>query len=189
MSSGRDKFRKTKFFINILVGILKVLPRAILIFLWDLFTNYRQILFVGLRYIILKILIKDCGDNVKIGSNVQILGWENLTIGNNVSIHANCYIDANGTIKIGDNVSIAHNTTLLSANHGWSDRSLPIKYNPVSFAPLSIDCDVWVGCGCRILSGVTLGKRSIVAAGAVVNKSVTPGVIVGGKPARIIKEI
>ena len=49
--------------------------------------------------------------------------------------------------------------------------------------------DVWVGCGCRILSGVTIGSRSIVAAGAVVNKNIPSRVMVGGVPAKVLKEI
>jgi acetyltransferase-like isoleucine patch superfamily enzyme len=104
-----------------------------------------------MRYIILKSLIKECGDNVRIGKNVIILNWEDLTIGENISIHANCYIDAAGRIYIGNNVSIAHNTSLLSSGHTWSVSEVPIKYNAVKLLPLVIRDDIWIGCGCRIL--------------------------------------
>lgn len=67
-----------------------------------------------------------CGKNVKIGTNVQILSWENLSIGSNVSVHSNCYLDASGGITIGNDVSIAHNSSILSTNHDWSDYTVPI---------------------------------------------------------------
>jgi acetyltransferase-like isoleucine patch superfamily enzyme len=142
-----------------------------------------------MRYIILKSLIKECGDNVRISKNVIILNWENLTLGKNISIHANCYIDAAGGICIGNNVSIAHNTSLLSSEHTWSDSEVPIKYNAVKLLPLVIRDDVWIGCGCRILGGIEISSRVIVAAGAVVNKDSESNALYGGVPARLIKKI
>ncbi|RYY70023.1 MAG: sugar O-acetyltransferase, partial [Chitinophagaceae bacterium] len=52
-----------------------------------------------------------------------------------------------------------------------------------------IEDDVWIGAGAIILQGVTVGKKSIVGAGAVVTKDVPPGVVVAGNPARIIKTL
>ena len=49
--------------------------------------------------------------------------------------------------------------------------------------------DVWIGAGCVICPGVTIGEHSIVAAGAVVTKDVPPDVIVGGVPAKVIKRL
>lgn len=187
--TGREKFEKNKGLIDFLMKLFRLLPKSVLLLMWNCTTNHSQIIFVGLRYIILKTRVRRCGDNVKIGTNVQILGWEKLSIGSNVSIHSNCYIDANGEIEIGDNVSIAHNSTILSTNHGWSDISLPIKYNPVICSKVIVSDDVWIGCGCRVLAGVKIECRSIVAAGAVVNKNVKSKVIVGGIPAKVIKEI
>ncbi|WP_346986128.1 acyltransferase [Chryseobacterium sp. POE27] len=188
-STGRDKFKKNSKVINLFVKIFSALPKTVLIFIWDCISNKSQVLFIGIRYIILKSLIKECGENVKIGTNVQILGWQKLSIRDNVSIHANCYIDANGGITIDKNVSIAHNSTILSSNHSWYDESLPIKYNPIVFDEVIISEDVWIGCGCRILAGARVGKRSIIAAGAVVNRNVETKSIVGGVPAKLIKKI
>lgn len=187
--TGRERFQKSKRFINISVTLFKFLPKTVLLFIWNCIANHSQIVFVGIRYVILKTLVKSCGDNVKIGTNVQILGWQQLVIGSNVSIHANCYIDANGEIEIGSNVSIAHNSTILSTNHDWTDDSLPIKYVPVTFGKVVVSDDVWIGCGSRILANVIISSRSIVAAGAVVNKNVKSRTIVGGVPAKMIKEI
>ena len=187
--TGREKFQENQKLIGFVIRITKVLPRSIRMFLWDWSSKYSQILFIGFRYVLLRTLIKQCGNNVRIGTNVQIVNWKGLEIGDNVSIHANCYIDAAGEMEIGNNVSIAHNCSLLSTNHGWVDISLPIKYNPVSFGKVVINEDVWIGCGCRILSNVVIGSRSIIAAGAVVNKSIDSNSIYGGIPARLIKKI
>lgn len=187
--TGRAKFKKNNRLIGFFVELFKLLPKSFLQFLWDCTANHSQIIFIGLRYVILKSLIKNCGNNVKIGTNVQILGWDKLSIGSNVSIHSNCYLDANGQITIGDNVSIAHNSTILSTNHDWTDITIPIKYNPVVFASVSIFDDVWIGCGCRILAGVNIHTRSVIAAGAIVNKNVDSKTIVGGIPAKKIKDI
>lgn len=188
-SSGRDKFRKSRVVILICVKLVSILPRFIRVFLWDLTSRYSQVLFIGFRYIILRSMIKRCGDNIRIGTNVQIINWEQLCIGSNVSIHANCYIDAAGGVEIGNEVSIAHNSSILSTNHQWDDVSIPIKYNKVIFDKVVINDDVWIGCGCRILAGVVILQRSIIAAGAVVNKNIDSHVIVGGVPAKKIKDI
>lgn len=185
--SGREMFERNEFVIFLIIKILKFLPKSILIFFWNCTTNHSQIIFIGLRYVILKSLIMSCGKNVKIGTNVQILSWENLSIGSNVSVHSNCYLDASGGITIGNDVSIAHNSSILSTNHDWSDYTVPIKYNKLKYRKVEISDDVWIGCGCRVLSGVVIGKRSIVAAGSVVNKIVNSNIIVGGVPAKEIK--
>ena len=187
--TGRAKFKKNNRLIGFFVKLFKLLPKSFLQFLWDCTANHSQIIFIGLRYFIPKSLIKNCGDNVKIGTNVQNLGWDKLFIGSNVSIHSNCYLDANGQITIGDNISIAHNSTILSTNHDWKDKTTPIKYNPVTYGKVTIFDDVWIGCGCRILAGVHIQNRAIIAAGAIVNKNVDSNVIVGGIPAKVIKEI
>jgi acetyltransferase-like isoleucine patch superfamily enzyme len=99
-----------------------------------------------------------------------------------------CYFEGAGGIIIGNDVSIAHAATLISTNHTWDDASKPIKYNKETFEKIIISDDVCIGCGVRVLSGISIGSRSVIAAGAVVNKSVDPETIVGGVPARFLKK-
>lgn len=181
---GKVIFKKYKKIIILLSRITKILPTFILQFFWDLIKPFNQNLFILFRYLILKSRIDYCGDNVRIGANVTIKGWKTLRVGENVSIHDNCYIDAGGNISIGANVSIAHNSTLLSGTHTYDDKSLPIKYNVIIKNGLKIHDDVWIGCGVRILSNISIGCRSIVAAGAVVNKTLEGNAIYGGLPAK-----
>ena len=55
--------------------------------------------------------------------------------------------------------------------------------------PVHIGKDAWIGAGATILPGVTVGDNAVVAAGAVVTKDVAPNTIVGGNPAKVIREI
>lgn len=144
---------------------------------------------IVLRYYSYRNLFNTCGKNVSIHSDVRIFHLQNISIGSNVSIHPLCYIDGEGGIEIGDDVSIAHNVTIMSSNHGWNKEDIPIKYNPKSYGKVVIGNDVWIGCGARIMAGVNIGSRCIIAAGAVVTHDCESNGIYGGIPAKLIKRI
>lgn len=144
---------------------------------------------VLIRFGLLKNLAAQCGENVYIARFVVIKNWEALSIGDNVSIHEGCYIDAYGGVTIGSNVSIAHQVSIVSFDHGWSDLSCPIKYNPSTRGAILIADDVWIGCGSRLLASSCISQRSVVAAGAVVRGVFSCNVVLAGVPAKIIKNI
>ncbi|MFX3635796.1 MAG: acyltransferase [Candidatus Pristimantibacillus sp.] len=186
---GRDAFGRFRFALRLVEKVLKLLPKGFLRWLWVLSDGLPDLVGVAFRYCLLRCLAKQCGDNVLIGRSVELRYPERLTIGSNVSIHKQCYIDAYGGLRIEDEVSIAHQSSLVSFQHTWEDSSLPIRDNPVTGAAISIGRDVWIGCGVRILAGVDIGERAVVAAGAVVNKSIAGGMLAVGVPARSIKSI
>ena len=169
--------------------MFRILPRGIQGRCLRSFRNKNGALGIALRYVLVRNLAKSCGDNVLIQPGVFLFALERLELGDNVSIHPMCYVDGTGGLRIGNNVSIAHSSTVMTTNHSWDDLSIPIKYNRVVDAQVAIADDVWIGCGWRILAGVTIGKRSVVAAGAVVNRDVAPGTLVAGVPARPVKEL
>jgi len=157
--------------------------------MWVLSDGLPDLIGVSLRYCLLHRLALRCGNNVLVGRGVEIRYPERLVVGDNVSIHRQCYLDAYGGVEIGDDVSIAHQTSLISFEHTWNDDSIPIRDNPILTGMIRIRDDVWIGCGCRILSGVEIAGRSVVAAGSVVTRAVAAGTLVGGIPAKPIKNI
>lgn len=187
--TGRYKFNKYRRVINFLTSLFSFFPKKIntFFFLWS--RNSTGKFGLVIRYILLKNLAHNCGDNVSVHPGVYLFNLHYMTIGDNVSIHPMCYIDAAGSIEIGNNVSIAHGTSILSTNHTWLDESTPIKYNKETRGKVFINNDVWIGCGVRILAGVSIASRSVIAAGAVVTKSVAQNSLVAGIPGKKIKSI
>lgn len=93
-----------------------------------------------------------------------------------------CYLQGAGTIRFGNYVQLAPNVGILSANHDLYDQR---KYN---VAPIVIGDYSWIGMNSVVTAGVTLGPRTIVAAGAVVTKSFPDGYcVVAGVPAKVVK--
>ena len=112
-----------------------------------------------------------------------------LTIGNNVGISEFAYIQVRGDVSIGDNVIVGPRFNLISENHVFIDKNIPIKEQGVNRIGVNIEENVWIGASVTILDGVHISKNSIVAAGSVVTKSFPSNVIIGGIPAKIIKQI
>lgn len=110
---------------------------------------------------------------------------KNITLGKNVFINSGCRFQDQGGITIGDNCLIGHNAVFATLNHGIA----PDKRSSTYPAPIILGKNVWLGANVTITAGVAIGENSIVAAGAVVTKDVPPNVIVGGVPAKIIKNI
>ena len=93
-----------------------------------------------------------------------------------------------GPITVGNDVILAQNIVCSGLNHEYTEIRTPIVNQPVTTAPIQIEDEVWIGANAVITAGVTVGKHSVVAAGSVVTKDVPPYTIVGGNPARLIKQ-
>jgi len=187
MKRGRDRFNNFKPIIKILINICSILPRKIRVKLLESTRMTTGTKGLVIRYILLSTLVKSIGDNVSIHPNVYLFNVDNLSIGDNVSIHPMCYIEAKGGIELGSNISIAHSATLLSVNHIYSDVNIPIKDQGIQYNRLEVKSDVWIGAKSTILAGVTIEKGVVIAAGAVVTKSVNSHAVVAGVPAKLIK--
>lgn len=185
---GREKFRKAKFLIDGLALLFQFFPKFIKIGLYGFFSNFSGLVFVGVRYALLRSLCESVGNNVYIDKDVCIKNFSNLSIGSNVSIHRFSYVDALGGISIGCDVSIAHNCSLVSFDHDYQVNDLPIRDAKVIKKNIEIGNDVWIGCGVRVLGGASVQGRSVIAAGAVVTKKLPVGGVYAGVPARFVKE-
>lgn len=122
------------------------------------------------------------------GSGVIMLGSElhtptKLQIGRNCAIGNRCVLDARGGIAIGRNVNISSYARLQTAKHLIDDPDFMHD-----FSPISIGDRVWIAEGAVVLGGVSIGEGAVVAAGAIVTKDVAPFTVVGGTPARPIRE-
>lgn len=118
-----------------------------------------------------------------------------MTYGGIIEIGKRCSINpytviyghGRGTI-IQDDVLIAGHCLIIPANHNFSDLHTTINSQGINSKGIIIESNVWIGAGCKILDGVTIGYGSIVAAGSVVTKSIEPLSIVAGIPAKIIRK-
>ena len=110
---------------------------------------------------------------------------KNIEIGQNVFINACCHFQDHGGVSLEDGCQIGHNVVFATLNHGIPACDRGTTYP----APIVLGKNVWVGSNATILSGVTIGDNAIVAAGAVVTKDVPADAIVGGVPAKFIRNI
>lgn len=116
----------------------------------------------------------------------EVTGVDNIYVGygSNPGTRAGCYIQGNGGLYIGNYVAFASNVALISSNHDVYDQS---KYTDKE---VILEDYCWIASGAMIMPGVHLGPRTIVAANSVVTHSFPDGYcIVGGNPAKLIKEL
>ena len=164
-SSYFFKFVKGIIFEQILNNILPCIP------------------FWNIRRIYLRSIGINVGKETFISKDTYFMSPRLFSIGDNSDINRECLLDARGGLIIGNNVSISHRVNIVTGSH---------KINSPNFTEIdkkvTIEDYVWLGIGCTILPGVTIGKGAVVCAGAVVTKNVPPFSIVAGIPAIKINE-
>ena len=125
-------------------------------------------------------------------SKIVVMGNAELTIGNNVGI-SNTLIHCYKHITICNYVNIGAGTIIYDTNFhstSWQDREeRTIDIERAKIASINIGNHVFIGARCIIGKGITIGDRSIVAAGSVVTRDIPAGEIWGGNPAKFIKKI
>jgi len=134
-----------------------------------------------------KELFGHTGENIYVHPPLHIDYGRHINIGENFYANMDCiFLDVN-YINIGNNVMFGPRVSLYTAGHPIDPT---IRNDQLEFGQaINIEDNVWIGGSATILPGVTVGKNSIVAAGAIVTKNVPPNTVVGGNPAKIIKHI
>jgi len=129
------------------------------------------------------------GENIRIHPAASLRCGHNIHIGKNSHINQYCCVwaSANAKIVIGDNVLMGPGVKMFSSNHGTEAGTIMMQQDWVE-KDIVIGNDVWIGANAVIVSGVRIGDGVIVAAGSVVTKDVQPYVVVGGVPAKMIRE-
>lgn len=138
---------------------------------------------------LLKIKLRNLGNNSLI-YYAHIVEPYNVSIGHHVYINRNCDLITTGSrIEIGNYVIIGPNVTIIAQNHDISNWKKPMIYSSkYKRGDIKIADDVWIGANVTILAGVTISRGSVIGAGAVVTKNVEAFSIVGGVPAKKIKD-
>ncbi len=133
------------------------------------------------------------GGEVTIGRNCEIHDFAmimtyggRVSFGNDCSLNPFAIVYGHGGVRIGNSVRIAAHTVVIPANHNVACRGAALHESGLTTLGINIGDNVWLGAGSRILDGVSIGSNAVVAAGAVVTRTVAPSAIVAGVPARPI---
>ncbi len=136
------------------------------------------------------------GDNVKIGAFSRLItstSFNNIglfiRIGNNVGIGEFAYLGGAGGLEIGNDCIIGQYFSCHPENHYYQNTHQLIRLQGVSRKGIKIGNNCWIGSKVTILDGVTIGDNCVIAAGAVVTKSMPANTVIGGLPARVLKQI
>ncbi|WP_323702997.1 sugar O-acetyltransferase [Mammaliicoccus sp. Dog046] len=132
-------------------------------------------------------LFGSTGKHIYVHPPLHVDYGRHVNIGDYFFANMDCiFLDVN-EINIGHHVMFGPRVCLYTAGHPTDPT---IRNELLEFGlPITIEDNVWVGGNAVILPGVTIGKNAIVASGAVVTKDVPPNTIVGGNPAKVIKQI
>ncbi|MDQ0171569.1 sugar O-acetyltransferase [Paenibacillus tundrae] len=140
-----------------------------------------------IRVMMLKEMLGSTGDHLYMEPNIHFDYGYNIHVGNHFYTNFNCTILDVCEVRIGDHCLMGPDVHIYTATHPLD----PIQRaaGPEYGKPVTLGNNVWIGGRAIINPGVNIGHNVVIASGAVVTKDVPDNVVVGGNPARIIKEI
>lgn len=140
--------------------------------------------FRGLLY---SILMKECGENFQVTATAYINSLSEIKVGNNIYLGPNTVIICR-KLEIQDNVLIGPNCILSGGNHVFDGESF--RFSSSVQGKIIIGAGSWIGGNCSLLANSFLPNKSILAAGAVLNKKFDKhNCLYGGVPAKLLKKI
>lgn len=187
---NNDGLRGIMNYIKMLInryGLKKLLYHSSFLIVYGIFKYLPPPIGDVFRFMVLKVFIKEIHLTVWVKDGATFYFPENIKIGYNVTINEYVFINGYGTVEIMDNVRIGHRTSIISEDHTYSLKNVPIFKQEKIGKPIIIEDDVWIGCDVKILKGVKIGKGAVIGAGSVITKDVLPYTVVAGNPAKIIK--
>ncbi|MBN2445608.1 MAG: acetyltransferase [Phycisphaerae bacterium] len=132
-------------------------------------------------------IFASCGQGVNIEQGAYFGDGSQLRIGDHSGVGVNCQVY--GEVRIGNDVMMGPDTLILTMNHRFDRLDVPMRLQGhAAPEPVTIRDDVWIGTRVIILPGVTIGRGAVIGAGAIVTKDVPEYAIVGGNPARVIRQ-
>lgn len=149
-----------------------------------------------------RVYIHACPHGVTIGAGTLVMHGSVLHVYNfrdipNAGITVGCdsligeynVLRGQGGITIGDRVYTSPMVQLLAVNHIYDDPTRSFVEQGITAEGIVVEDDVWIGSGAIITDGCRIGRGAVVAAGAVVTKDVAPHTVVGGVPAKALRDI
>lgn len=124
---------------------------------------------------------------ISAGVSFVVTATGSVTIGNRVYIGKYCVLASDTGITIGDNTMLAEFVSIIDADHGVEKNGAPIRDQELKPAPVTIGNDVWIGRGCAVLKGVSIGEGAVIGANSVVTRDIPPFAVACGVPARVIR--
>lgn len=121
--------------------------------------------------------------------NFRGLPHAGIKIGRDSLVGEFSVIRGQGGVTIGDRVYTSPFTQIIAVNHRFDDPNVPFVAQGITAEGITIEDDVWLGAGAVVTDGVHIGKGAVVAAGAVVTRDVPAHTVVGGVPAKVLREI
>ena len=121
--------------------------------------------------------------------NFRGLPRAGIWIGDDSLIGEYNVIRGQGGVRIGHRVYTSPMVQIIAVNHVFDDPGRPFVEQGITAEGITIEDDVWIGSGAVITDGVTVGRGAVVAAGAVVTRDVPPSMVVGGVPARVLRQV
>ncbi|QJP12313.1 acyltransferase [Starkeya sp. ORNL1] len=110
-----------------------------------------------------------------------------IEIGRNVSLNDYTVLLGHGGIRIGNDVRIAAHVVITSFDHGFDDVTIPIRRQSLQKKPVTIEDDVWIGAGAKILGNTHIARGCVIGANSVVRGKTVPNGIYVGVPARLLR--
>lgn len=147
------------------------------------------------RQAAMKELFGHVGEGLTINGKIDVLYGNHLSFGDNDFINADVRFQDSNLITLGDRVIIAPDVKFYCGEHAidaskrWGTYENGQKYLISFTEPISVGNDVWIGGNVTIIGGIHIGNNVIIAAGAVVTKDVPDNTIVGGVPAKKIRDL
>jgi len=121
--------------------------------------------------------------------NFRDLPHSGIWIGEDSLIGEYNVIRGQGGVRIGNRVYTSPMVQLVAVNHVFDDPTRPFVEQGITAQGITVDDDVWIGSGVVVTDGVTIGKGAVVAAGSVVTDDVPAHTVVGGVPARVLRQV